>query len=93
MGRRRFAGALARERGRGELMTQADEGFLNRVVAADSAEQECQKVDRRLPQPGKSRRATGEIDAKKSCCHRYRLYEIHPIQRNSLVSRILPSTV
>jgi hypothetical protein len=46
-------------------MTQADEGFLNHVVAADSAEQECEKVDRRLAQQGKSRRATGEIDAEE----------------------------
>jgi hypothetical protein len=46
-------------------MAKADEGFLNQVVAEGSAHQECQKVDLRLAQQGKSRRATGEIDAKK----------------------------
>ena len=46
-------------------MTQADEGFLNRVVAAGSAEQERQKVDRRPAQQGKSRGASGKIDAEE----------------------------
>ena len=46
-------------------MTQANEGFLNHVMTAGSAEQECEKVDRRLAQQGKSRWATGEIDAKE----------------------------
>jgi hypothetical protein len=46
-------------------MTQADEGFLNHVVAAGSAEQKREKVGRRLAQQAKSRRATGEIDAKE----------------------------
>ena len=46
-------------------MTQADEGFLNHVVAEGSARQERQKVDRRLAQQGKSWWATGEIDTKE----------------------------
>src|ERR1700733_9610362 len=34
-----------------------------------------------------------KLTPKKSCCHKYKLYEIQPIQRSGLNSRILPCMV
>ena len=57
--------AVARDRGGSEPMAQADEWFLNHVVAEGRARQERQKVDGRLAQQGKSWWAAGKIKARE----------------------------
>lgn len=54
-------------------MTQANEGFLNHVVAEGSAEQECQKIDRGLRKKARPGGLPAKLMPRKSCCHRYRL--------------------
>ena len=79
--------------GEGELVAQSNERLFHQVVAENGARQESYEIDRPFAQCGKPGGLSTKLAPKKSCCHKYRLYEIQPIHRIGFLSSNRPGIV